>query len=74
MRTAAQKTRKNLALKIAILERDITQREVARISGIPEVRLSNFVCGRQEATGDERKVLARVLHKSESALFVEAAS
>jgi hypothetical protein len=73
MRKASQKTgkqpAKNIALKVAIVERDITQREVARRADIPEVRLSLFVRGHLQPTEDEEKALARVLRRQRSDLF-----
>jgi transcriptional regulator with XRE-family HTH domain len=73
MKPKAQKTRKNIALKVAIIEREITQREVARRAGIAEVRLSMFVRGCQVATDEEQRALAKVLRRDRSALFPEPA-
>jgi transcriptional regulator with XRE-family HTH domain len=69
MKPKAQKTRKNIALKVAIIQRDITQREVARRTGIPEVRLSMFIRGCVAATEDEKRALAKVLRRGATALF-----
>lgn len=68
MQMRAQKVRKNLALKIAIVQREITQREVARRAGIGEVRLSLLVRG-QQPTPDEQRALAKVLRRSQGSLF-----
>lgn len=71
----AQKTRKNVALKVAIVEREITQREAARRARIPEVRLSMFVRGLATPTDTEQAALARVLRRQSAELFpLEAAS
>lgn len=59
----------NFALKVAIVESDKHQREIARLTRIPETRLSHIVRGRMEATDKEREALARALHKSEDELF-----
>ena len=73
MVTRAQKTQTNIALKVAVIERRLTQREVARRADIPEVRLSLIVRGREEATDDERKALSKILRRGVSRLFpVEA--
>ncbi len=72
MRTPAQKTRKNVALKVAIIERDITQRVAAQRAGIPEVRLSMFVRGLAAPTEDEQRNLAKVLRRQRADLFPEA--
>ena len=69
MGTTSQKIKKNIALKIAIIEREITQREAAHRSGIPEVRLSQFVRGHMVPTEDERRALARVLGRPQDELF-----
>jgi len=65
----SQKIRKNIALKIAIIEREITQREAARRAGIPEVRLSLFVRGLDRPSEDEEKALAKVLRRERADLF-----
>jgi transcriptional regulator with XRE-family HTH domain len=68
MRMRAQKTGKNLALKMAIIERDFTQREVASRAGIGEVRLSMLVGG-QPPTVEEKRALAKVLRLPHRLLF-----
>ncbi len=68
MKTRSQKTRTNLALKIAVIERRITQREVAKRAGIGEVRLSLIVRG-AEPSDDERRAIAKVLRRQSSELF-----
>ncbi len=68
MKTRSQKTQTNLALKIAVIERRITQREVAKRAGIGEVRLSLIVRG-AEPTDDERRSIAKVLRRTIADLF-----
>ena len=58
-----------VALRIALIEARIHQYELARRSGISETKLSRILCGRREPTAEERRVLASVLGKPESALF-----
>ncbi len=72
MGTTSQKIKKNISLKVAIIERDITQREAARRAGIPEIRLSRVVRGFEQATDVERKALARVLRRAQGDLFPDA--
>lgn len=69
MGMAAQKTRKNLALKIAIIERGITQRKAALRAGMPETRLSMAIRGLVELTDDEKRSLAKVTRRAQSTLF-----
>lgn len=71
MTTKAQKTTPNLALKLAIVASRRKQRMVAQHARIPEVRLSKIVTGREDATPEERKRLARVLHRNQADLFRE---
>lgn len=72
MKTTAQKTAMNMALKLAMVKSRRTQRQLALLTGIGEVRLSGIVRQRGvPATKDERRALARVLHTSQAALFVE---
>lgn len=59
----------NHALKVAIVRSEISQREIARLTKIPETRLSHIVRGRSDATESERKALARVLQRSADELF-----
>ncbi len=64
----------NKALRIAIIESDLKQYEVARKIGVGEARMSGFVRGRFEPTKDEKKLLARVLKRPIHELFEEAVS
>ena len=49
------------ALKIEIIRRGLTQREVARRTGIAENRLSNLCSGYREPRPEEVQALERVL-------------
>ena len=49
------------ALKIEIIRRGMTQREVARLSNIAENRLSDLCSGHREPSPAERRALERVL-------------
>jgi len=69
MTIRARKTAKNLALKVAIVARGKTQREIARRTGIPEVRLSMFVRGVAQPSGDEKKALAKCLRRAAGDIF-----
>lgn len=63
---------KNLALKIAIVESERSQVEIAKDADIPESRLSKLVNGHDEPTDTERKSLAKILKKKPAQLFPEA--
>lgn len=64
---------KNKALAHAIVDSDMTQRQIARKARIDETRLSRIISGQTPATPREQKALARVLAKAPSALFTVAA-
>lgn len=60
----------NLPLKVAILDHDLTQRELAQRIGIPETRLSEIVRLRGVAASrDEQRRIARSLRQPIAALF-----
>ena len=61
----------SLKLRMAMLEAEYTQVQLAREMGVCESRLSRLVCGWAMPTGEERKKLARLLKKREVALFGE---
>lgn len=65
---------KHRRLVIAILDRDITQTEIAKKTGIHESRLSRIVNGHDEADDDEKKALAKVLRVPLDQLFPEVAA
>jgi transcriptional regulator with XRE-family HTH domain len=58
-----------MALKVAIIEADTTQRKVAREAGMPESRLSDIIRGWSMPRPDEREALARVLGRPVERLF-----
>lgn len=59
----------NVRLKIAIVERGITQRVLASHTHIDETRLSRIVSGETIPTPSERRAIARKLRSSVRALF-----
>ena len=59
----------NLALKVAILANGLTQRQLAKRVHIDETRLSRIVRGQVAAFPSERRVLAKVLKRTEVELF-----
>jgi len=69
MTITAGKVTPNTALKVAIVQSGDKQRGIAERAHIPEVRLSKIVTGREEATPQERRDLARVLRRPQSTLF-----
>lgn len=69
MSNASQKTAMNMALKVAIIQRGHTQREVARRAGLSELRLSQLVTGRFLPTAEERRAIAKALRCRQSELF-----
>ena len=58
-----------LGLKGAILQRGLSQRELSRLSNVPESRLSALVNGWADPSPTERQKLASVLHQSDNVLF-----
>lgn len=52
---------KNLALKIKIFERGITQRNLSKKVGVPESLLSMLVQGKYIPTDEEKEKIAEVL-------------
>lgn len=58
-----------LALKMALMRRGVRQYDAARLLGITETRLSRIMCGRLEATEDEKRKLARLLQTPTEELF-----
>lgn len=61
----------NTALKVAIIERRITQRRLARRLRMDETRLSRIITRQVVPFPRERKALARALNVAEAALFPE---
>lgn len=62
----------NVPLKSAIFESKKTQKRVATLVGMRDVELTRIVRGWRDATDDEKKRLARVLHKPVTEIFPEA--
>jgi hypothetical protein len=69
MTRQTQKLGRNLILKVAIVATGHSQRAVGLRVRIPEVRLSDIIRGRVEATSRERRALSRVLGRPVSELF-----
>lgn len=63
--------RKNIALKIAIVESGLSQVDIADAADIHESKLSYIVNGRRQPSDAERKALARVLKRKATDLFPE---
>ena len=64
--------RRNVALKIAILETGRTQRATARRLRMDETRLSKLIAGQGIPTERERRQLSKATGKPEDVLFAEA--
>jgi transcriptional regulator with XRE-family HTH domain len=64
----------NTALKMAILERGLTQIALAKAVGLSEPQLSRIIHEHQEATDDQKKAIAKVLHRKVQELFAEVAA
>lgn len=64
----------NTALKVAIVQSQLPQHEVARRARIRETRLSHIVRGRVEPTEEERERLAKLLRRSQDELFPQVAA
>lgn len=62
---------KLISLKMAMLERGVTQREVGMNAGIPEAKFSAIINGRLNLTNEDRKKLCQILQKSDAELFKE---
>ncbi len=60
---------KNIALKIALLTADITQRALALAVRMDETRLSRIISGEVEPTRDERRAIAKALNQKIGDLF-----
>lgn len=58
-----------LGLKGAILQRGLSQRELSRLSNVPESRLSSLINGWTNPSPDERQKLTAVLHQPADVLF-----
>lgn len=64
--------KRNLALKIAIVESGLSQVDIAEAANLHESKLSYFVNGRRRPSAAEQKAIARVLKRRVDQLFGEA--
>lgn len=64
----------NKALKVAIIERELPQEEIAALAKIHSTRLSQIVRGRVTPSESERLRIAGVLQRSVTDLFPEVAA
>ncbi len=64
----------NIPLKVAIWESDWTQIALAKAAGMHESRLSNIVHEHYPANAAEQKLLAKLLKKKVSDLWVAPAA
>lgn len=63
----------NKALKIAIIEADTTQAEVAKRAGLQRPKLSNIIHEYDAPTPEQKKAIAKILKRKVEDLFpVEA--
>lgn len=60
------------ALKIALVDAQITQRQLARVTQIDETTVSRIVNGEYPGTSEQRKAIARTLLRSVHELFPES--
>ena len=60
---------KNKRLMLALVDVGLTQRELARRSGVHETTLSRIVNGRLIPSSDEARRIAKVLGRAPSDLF-----
>jgi len=58
-----------LGLKGALLQRGLSQRGLARLSNIPESRLSSLIRGWADPSPEEGRMLAEVLGVAQEILF-----
>jgi transcriptional regulator with XRE-family HTH domain len=64
----------NAALKIAILQENTTQKAVAEAAGVNPSILSGIVRGWYNADDDQKKAIAKALHRKVHDLFPEVAA
>ena len=63
---------KNKHLVIAMLDREVTQIEVAKKAGLSESRLSRIVNGHDAPTRNEKESIAKALRRPVDAVFPSA--
>ena len=61
--------KKNKSLKFAIIERDRTQKQIAREAGMSEATLSLIINGVYNPSVEQQQIIARILGKSPKELF-----
>lgn len=66
-------SRRNTPLKLAIVASGRTQRDIAALARLGEVRLSAIITGRIVPSAAEKRAIARALRRPLEDLFVEAA-
>lgn len=66
-------SKKNVALKIAIVESGLSQMAVAKAADIHDTKLSYIVNGHRVPSAAEQKALARVLKRKPAELFDDEA-
>ena len=60
-----------ITLKLAMIKKNITQRDVGMRALIPESKFSAIINGRVPISSNERKALCQILHKEDKELFKE---
>jgi hypothetical protein len=61
-----------IGLKMALMRQGILQYEAARTLRITDTRLSRIICGRLEATDEEKQQLSKMLQTPVEELFADA--
>ena len=56
-------------VKLALIEKDLTQKELARMAGIEKSVLSNTIAGRWVLRQDQQEKVALILNKTVQELF-----
>lgn len=64
----------NIALKVAILDSGLKQTAIAKAARMTPEVLSKIIHGHQDSTDDQKKSIAKVLHKKVADLFSEVAA
>ena len=66
-----QALQKNKALKVALFDKGLSQRELSKRTHIPEAYISRAINGSFNLTPQKRMKIAEILDKSVSELFLE---
>lgn len=64
----------NTALKAAIHDSGLKQTAIARDVGLSEPQLSRIINGHQDPTPEQKKAIAKALHRKVQDLFSEVAA